>query len=535
LTNIRVNVPENLGFDFRPATEEEVHKRLSGLDPKKATGTDQLPPKLINMAADILAPSLTGLINKAIMSSTFPADLKKAEVLPIYKKKDRLDKGNYRPVSILPCISKVFEGVIADQLTNFFNSVFSPFLAAFRRGYSCNSVLLKLVEDWRLALDNHLHVGAVLMDLSKAFDCLPHNLLLAKLKAYGLSESSLNYLKSYLTGRKQRVKISQSFSQWDNTLKGVPQGSILGPLLFNVFINDIFYALKECDLYNYADDNTLSYAHKEISSVITTLESESEVAIDWFSSNLMLANPDKFQAIILGPNSGNEPHTFNFGETQVQSEESVKLLGVDLDNKLNFHSHVSNLCLKTARQINALKRLARFLDFEGRLAIYRSFIISNFNYCPTVWHFCGEAATGKLERLNERALRFVYDDKNSTYQQLLVKLGTPSLHLGRLRLLATEVYKVTRKIGPPLMDDLFSPQNSTYNFRKSNSLPQPRFNTKTYGYNSLRYYGTKIWNEMPNHIRTATSLKHFRTLINTWMGLKCKCSMCNAFRQFTGD
>ena len=183
------------------------------------------------MSADIIALSLSAQINNNIATSYFPTELKTAQIIPVFKKKDPLDKANYRPVSILPALSKIFEKILADQMTEFFDNIFSPSLSAFRKGISCQSILLKMMEDWRKALDDRKCVGAVLMDLSKAFDCMPHNLLLAKLQAYGLSNEAITLMRSYLTGRRQRVKIGSTTSAWLEIQKGGPQGSILGPLL----------------------------------------------------------------------------------------------------------------------------------------------------------------------------------------------------------------------------------------------------------------------------------------------------------------
>ena len=154
---------------------------------------------------------------------------------PVFKKDDFVNKTNFRPVSILVCFSKFFEKLYCDQLLDFFNKVVSKFLSAFRKGYSCETVLIKMIEDWRKCLSEHKIVAAMLIDLSKAFDCLPHRLLLAKLNAYGLSNDSCNLLMFYLSERKQRVKIGNSGSFWSEIIKGAPQGSILGHLLFNVF------------------------------------------------------------------------------------------------------------------------------------------------------------------------------------------------------------------------------------------------------------------------------------------------------------
>ena len=168
------------------------------------------------------------------------------------------------------------------------------------------------------------------MDLSKAFDCLPHDLIIEKLKAYGLTEQSCQLMHSYLSGRKQRVKLGNCISKWQNIIKGVPQGSILGPLIFNIFINDIFYFLEKSTLYNYAD-NTVSYCHKIYQIVLSVLQIESTTMIEWFNDNHMQANPGKFQAIAVGQKSASVIKDFKIDGTEIKCEEQVKLLGIEID------------------------------------------------------------------------------------------------------------------------------------------------------------------------------------------------------------
>ena len=170
------------------------------------------------------------MANTILNRGKFPESLKLAQVTPIYKKEDPFIEKNYRPVSILPTLSKLYKRVISDQLTSYFENVFNPFLTAFRPTFGCQTTLLRLVEDWKKALDDNLYVGAILMDLSKAFDCLPHDLIIQKLKAYGLSNHACQLMNSYLSDRKQRVKLGNIVSQWKNIIKGVPQGPFLDPL-----------------------------------------------------------------------------------------------------------------------------------------------------------------------------------------------------------------------------------------------------------------------------------------------------------------
>jgi len=200
------------------------------------------------------------------------------------------------------------------------------------------------------------------MDLSKAFDCLPHDLLLLKLKNYGLTDSAVNLLDSYLSNRKQCVKIGHSLSRMLDVYKGVPQGSIIGPVLFNIFINDIFLFVNKCDLYNYADDNTLSKSDESLECVISSLEEDSKSLISWFSFNKMQANPEKFQAIAIGPKTNLQDTTFNLNGSIIKCEDEVKLLGVTIDFKLDFNTCISNICKKAARQLNVLKRIGTHLN-----------------------------------------------------------------------------------------------------------------------------------------------------------------------------
>ena len=249
----------------------------------------------------------------------------------------------------------------------FLNNHFNPLLSAFRSGFECQTALLRIIEDWKKALDDNKFIAAILMDLSKAFDCLPHNLLMLKLEAYGLSENSLKLLNSYLENRRQRIKIGNNYSEWDTLMKRVPQGSILDPVLFNVFINDIFHFVQDSTIYNYADDNTLSYSDTNINTVVKTLENDSINLIDWFSKNLMKANPDKFQAIAIGPKTNKHKLSFYLKGNKITCKENVKLLGITVDSHLNFDKHISEICKKASQQLNILKRIGKYLNRLGRL------------------------------------------------------------------------------------------------------------------------------------------------------------------------
>ena len=409
---INENFDNTKSFNLSPASVSSVRAYMSSLDGHKSTGYDAIPAKIIKLCSHELSPQFTCILNNSLSKNMFPDGLKHAEIVPIHKKNDHLCKQNYRPVSILPSLSKIFERHLCEQLQTYFNDIFNPLVAAYRKKYSCHNVLLDFIDKWRVSLDRNEFVGSLFMDLSKCFDAMPHSLLICKLHAYGLSSDSCRTIASYLSDRKQRTRLGIHKSTWSNILKGFPQGSLLGPFLFNVFINDLFMFISMCILCNYADDNTLMASDKDPDIVMRNLRFDAENAINWFNNNMMKANPNKFQVIFVCPlrKADPFPKTVTISDIVIQRASSAKLLGVIFDDKLNFNKHVNMICSKAARQLNALIRIKRYISMDQRKRICESFILSNFNYCPLVWHFCSKTSMHKIEKIQERALRFLNND-----------------------------------------------------------------------------------------------------------------------------
>ena len=243
-----------------------------GLDASKATQSDDIPTKITKNNSDIFSKFFQENFNKAIKTSTFPEQLKYADVKPVFKKDSRTDKKNYRPIGILPKVSKIYERCINKQLEEYFQALLSKYQCGFRKGYSVINALLPMIEKWRKSLYPGGAFGTLLIDLSKAFDCLAHELLIAKLHAYRVDIPSLKLLHSYLTKRKRKVKLNGMYNSCSKILFRVRQESILGPLLFNIFLCNLFQFFPDVDIANYADDNTPHWSNRNLNKVLHDLE-----------------------------------------------------------------------------------------------------------------------------------------------------------------------------------------------------------------------------------------------------------------------
>ena len=454
----------------------------------------------------------------------FPNALKYAELCPILKKGSNLDVSNYRPVSILPSVSKIFEREIVNQLYMYFNPIFNPRLSGFRKQHSCETVLLEMIENIKISLDKGKVVCVLLMDLSRAFDCIPYKLFISKLRAYGLSQHACNYVLSYYCARQQRVKIGKFKSEWMTVNKGCAQGSLMGPLSYNLFSNDMLYILdNDVDIYNYADDNSLVCSGYDYDDVKSKLLSNVNKVIKWFESNHMKVNEDKFQCIVFGKkdNLG----TFRIGDHDIVPEEYVKLLGLHVDRKLNFNTHISNISQKAGRQVKVISRLCYVLDQPSKMMLYNSFVECYFNYCAIIWHFCNKSDTFKLEKIQEKALRVITKDFKSSYHSLLSKCNKSSLYVARIRKMQETIFKIINGMCPTYLSNIVNVKKTTINLRCENLLSIPKFKTVTYGKNSFIYKAPCYWNKVPNNVKNAQSMSSFKMLIRQWSP-ECNCGHC---------
>ena len=297
-----------------------------------------------------------------------------------------------------------------------------------------------MTETWKTKLNMGHKVGVIYMDLSKAFDSLNHELLIAKLKCYGLDQHAVEFFRSHLSNRCQCCKVNNTLGDWRKIIAGVPQGSILGPLLFNIFLNDIFIFLNNANLGNYAHDSTLYAYNKKLETVICNLRQEFSVLSNWFYDNYMVLNPGKCHFMLFGVKE-NEQCDLVCNVITLKHNSHEKILGVTIDNRLTFDEHILVIWKTANKNLNALSKVNHYATQNQKEVLLSSIIISHFSYCPLIWMFCSKISTKKINAVHERSLWIILNDYESPYPSLLEKAHQTISPQQCINSLMIEVYK----------------------------------------------------------------------------------------------
>ena len=319
-----------------------------------------------------------------------------------------------------------------------------------------------MLEKWKLSIDNKGFAGGVLMDLSKAFDTINHQLLLAKLHVYGFRKQALAIMCSYLSNRKQRIKINNVFSSWKDLILGVPQESFLGPLLFNIYLNDLIFFLKDVGIYKLDNNTTTDISDQSLEYALKSLEKNSMLAIRWFENNYIEWNTDKCYLIILVYK--HEQIWENIAKDLILESNDVKLLEITIDRYLKSYKHILKLCTNANQKLITLSRILKLFSFKKRRTFFKAFVESQFKYCPILWKFHSRLTNNKINKLHEGALRIVYDDDVSTFDQLLVVDKSFCIYHENIQRLLNEIYKALHDSGNSLKE-LFVRRESTISLR----------------------------------------------------------------------
>jgi len=509
------NVMSN-SFSFTVVSEDEVFKLLSSLNTAKSTGCDNISARFVKEGAVVLCTPLSYIINLSLTKAIVPSDFKMARVVPLFKKGSRSCEGNYRPVSILPVISKIFEKVVYKQFYKYLsdNDVIYKFQSGFRSSFSTDTALTYMCDKIRFDMDKGLYTGLVLLDLQKAFDTVDHQILLKKLSAVGANNFVVNWFSSYISERQQVVQVNGSLSTPMSTSCGVPQGSILGPLLFLIYVNDMSKATS-CDLYLYADDSALLVSGCNVNEIEEKLSLELENVKMWLEENKLSLHLGKTESILFGSKKKlKKVSTLDVkcnGVTLV-SKSNVKYLGATLDQDLGGTSMGLSAVKKINSGLKFLYRKAEFLKSKERKLICTALLQSKFDYGCNMWFRCvGKSIRDKLQTAQNKIIRYILDYE---YRQHLDCRDFKKVNFlnvqNRIDYLSLNMmYKIFNNTAPSYMSDYiprFAQSHCTRNSVNSFEI----LHVKTHGSRSFKFNGVKLWNSLPNYIKCAENKDTFK-------------------------
>ena len=502
------NVVNNDNIPFMHVTD--VYNYLQNVKQSSTTGHDGIHIKILKISAPIISETLTYIYNLCIDKAYFPAHFKTAKVIPLFKTGDSSDPSNYRPISILSVLSKPLENHLNKHLYNQLDStnLLSKHQSGFRTNHSCHTALTKMVDDWLININESRLCGALFIDFAKAFDVVDHELLCKKLLLYGITGKNHEMLTSFLNNRQQYTVVNSKTSSIQPVKYGVPQGSILGPLLFAIYVNDLpLHIQASCELF--CDDTTMYKTHADVHQISNSLQESVNTLTEWCKLNHMSLNPQKTKIMLITTRQKRQSLTVKLpsifiDNVPIEEVNNHRVLGIIIDNNLSWSNHIDYLYKTLSRRVYQLCRFKKFINFHARKIFIHAYILSSISYCSTLFDSSCTSTLKPLHRIYKRALKAALL-KSST----LTKLDYYKLNMFPLKEVLSInkccfMHRILSKNAPDSLYDTFeiNPRNPTKVLS-----PSPRIELFK---SSLLYSGSKLWNGLPIYIRSKISLSAFK-------------------------
>ncbi len=509
-------------FNLQPVDQASILKMLEKTNANKAPGIDKLPGIFIKDGASLLAAPLTQLINLSISTASFPDPFKIAKLVALFKKGSKTDPKNYRPVSLLPLLSKIFERTVHIQTEKFLsdNNILYKHQSGFRPLHSTESCLTHLSDQILSASDKGCYTGMILIDLQKAFDTLDHSLLLDKLGLLNFSDNTILWFKSYLSNRTFLVNVESTFSEPADLRCGVPQGSILGPLLFLLYINDLPQAVTECDVRLYADDTCISFTHKIITEIETKLNIDFNNLCDWFVDNKLSIHfgENKTKSILFCPKNKRisaDPITITRNDVTLKQFSTVEYLGCLLDETLSGREMALKVLTKINGKLRFLYRQGKYLNPRLRRMLCNTLIQPHFDFACSAWYpNLTNCLKSKLQIAQNKCIHYCLflNNREGIRYKHLKEINWLPVKDRVNQFIAASVYKFINNLASVYMADIFVKSNisrrTTRSFNESNLVLPRRVNG--YGQNCLSYLGPTVWNNIPDETREVNTCNTFK-------------------------
>ena len=507
-------------FNIPLLAVHEVGKLVNNLGNKKSMGPENISAFFLHLTLPYIVEPLTYIYNLCIEKNIFPSALKVAKVIPLPKAKDTSDPNNFRPISLLPLLSKPLERHIQKHLYEYLNSnaLLHTKQSGFRPKHSCQTALISLYDSWLASINKSEIVGTLFLDFRKAFDLVNHSILLKKLHLYLPQSNSIGILESFLINRFQFVKINRSFSSKEAVKAGVPQGSALGPLLFILYINDLPLHLDSKLTNNlFADDSTMHASSKNIDDLNSSLQNGINSANTWCSKNSMSIHPEKTKSMVVTTRQKHQRAplqlSLSLDNQEIQQITEHKVLGVTLDSNLNWHAHLDLLVKRLSKNTYLLYRLKRFASVEALKLFFDAHINSFVNYASTLWDNCSNEYIKRINSVHRRAVKVLLPSLNISTEDKFKRLNILPLDKQLFYNKAVITHKIYYNYTPPYLSPLINKASERYGSNRLNpSLPRIDICK-----GSLAYSGAVTWNSIPPAIRQVTSISKFKKLLRAYL------------------